>query len=89
MMTWMYRLYVATASNQADWRLAPLHAASHAHLAPAFIVIAVPDSLRPEAEAYAAKLSAAGVPTCVARYRSAPHGFVSLAPARPAARRGT
>jgi acetyl esterase len=54
-----------------------MRAANHEGLAPAFIGTAECDPSRDDAEAYAAKLKAAGVEVEVKRYPGMVHGFVS------------
>ena len=58
--------------------MAPLHATDVSGSAPAVIVTAECDVLRDEAELYASRLEAAGVPTLLKRYDGVPHGFLSL-----------
>jgi acetyl esterase len=55
----------------------PIRAASHAGLPPTFAATAEIDPSRDDGEAYAAKLSAAGVPVESRRYAGMVHGFVS------------
>ena len=74
---WFLEKYVPDA-NFTDWRLAPMRAASHENLAPAYIITAEFDPLRDEGEAYAAKLTAAGVPATAKRYDGMIHGFFGM-----------
>lgn len=70
--------YVPDPAARTDWRASPLHAASHAGVAPAFIVTAGYDPLRDEAIAYAALLSAAGVSVEHRHYPDMIHGFARM-----------
>lgn len=56
---------------------APVRAASHTGLAPAFVCVAEIDPSRDDAEAYGQTLMAAGVPVMMRRYIGMLHGFVS------------
>ncbi len=67
--------------DQADWSnpdAAPLHAANHSDLPPAYIVIAEYDPLRDEGHEYADKLHAAGVPVTVKHYDDQIHVFFTM-----------
>ncbi len=61
-----------------DWRLSPLLAASHADLPPAVVISAECDAIRDDGEAYASKLSDAGVPTTCVRYMGMLHTFYGM-----------
>lgn len=84
-------LYVPDAAQRELSDAAPLKAASLAGLAPATIILAEHDILRPEGEEYAARLQAAGVDTDLITYRGQVHGFLDhpalLADARDALNR--
>ena len=54
-----------------------------AGLAPALVIVDENDVLRDEGEAYAAKLTQAGVPTTSVRYDGVHHDFMMLNPLRP------
>jgi acetyl esterase len=73
-MAWFYGLY-AGAADRADPRLSPLRAADLTGLAPATIITAECDVLRDEAEAYATRLSAAGVDAALRRFDGVVHAF--------------
>lgn len=84
-MEWFWNHYLADAQAREDWRASPLRAADHAGLPPTLIQTAEYDPLRDEGEAYAARLSAAGVPTLLQRRPGLVHGYGALAAAVPAA----
>ena len=62
-------------------------AESHADLPPAYILTAEYDPLRDEGEAYAKRLSGAGVRTMAKRYDGAIHGFFAMGLLAEVARR--
>ncbi|MFD5143749.1 alpha/beta hydrolase [Streptomyces sp. NPDC058401] len=66
------------ASAATDVRASPLHAASHAGLAPAVIATAAYDPLRDEGLAYARALRDAGVDVFVRTYEGLVHGFLNM-----------
>lgn len=70
-------LYRADA-DRADPRIAPLRAADLSRSAPATVLVAECDILRDEGEAYARRLSAAGVPVALRRYAGVVHSFFLL-----------
>ncbi len=75
-MDWFLGHYVPDRSMRTTPRASPLFAASHAKLPPAFVVTAGFDPLRDEGQAYAKKLTGAGV-ACEERcYGSLFHGFL-------------
>ncbi|MFJ2032145.1 alpha/beta hydrolase [Streptosporangium sp. NPDC087985] len=74
-MAWFVEQY---GGDPADPRLAPVRLADKAGLAPATVITAEYDPLRDEGEAYAAQLTAAGVPVELRRYEGAVHGFFGL-----------
>lgn len=86
-IAWFHRQYSGKAGvGDRDPRLGPLHAESHAGLAPALVVTAGFDPLRDEGEAYAAALLAAGTPTVLRRFDSLIHGFINMVGVSPACR---
>jgi len=77
-MAWFYQHYAGHVRDTLDPRLAPLQAASLAHLPPALIVNAEFDPLRDQAVAYADALRMAG---CQAELMEGPgmiHGFFDM-----------
>ncbi|MFI0481162.1 alpha/beta hydrolase [Actinomadura sp. 9N215] len=63
------------SADPSDPRLAPLRAPDLAGAAPATVITAECDILRDEAEAYARRLAAAGVPVELRRYDGVVHAF--------------
>lgn len=78
-MTWFWRHYLPAGQDSADPMVSPLLAARLDGLPAAVIATAEYDVLRDEAEQYAARLSAAGVPVQMRRYEGMLHGFVACA----------
>jgi acetyl esterase len=76
---WVERQYLADDLRHAtDPRVSPLHADSHAGLAPAVIGIGHHDPLLAQDIAYAAALRAAGVPVVLREYPDLIHGFFGM-----------
>jgi acetyl esterase len=77
-MAWYWKQYQGSeARSEPFW--APL-AASLSGLPSAFVVTAEHDVLRGEAEAYADRLTEAGIDACVSMYEGMIHGFVTTLP---------
>jgi acetyl esterase len=76
-MIWFWDHYLADAADAANPYASPLRAATVARLPPALVVTAEFDPLRDEAEDYAARLRAAGVPARTSRWDGMNHGFFS------------
>lgn len=74
-----------SAVDLSDPWVSPLHFPDHEGLPPAIIVAAGFDPLRDEAHAYAAALTAAGVPVDLVDASTLIHGFGDLGPLSPAA----
>jgi acetyl esterase len=84
---WFWEQYLADPEReQHDPQASPLRASSHAGLPPAFVATAECDPSRDDAEAYAAKLAAAGVAVEMRRYPGMVHGFTSWVGFLPGAR---
>ncbi|KQW48778.1 alpha/beta hydrolase [Nocardioides sp. Root1257] len=85
-MAWFDQQYVGHLPevDVTDPRLAPLHG-DLAGLAPAVLVVAEYDPLRDDGLAYAAALSAAGVPVEVRTFEGMVHGFADMGRHSPAA----
>ncbi|MGN9788705.1 alpha/beta hydrolase fold domain-containing protein [Nonomuraea sp. ZG12] len=83
-MTWFWDAYAHEPAQRAEITASPLRAALEepAGLPPAFVIVDEDDVLRDEGEAYARKLTAAGVPTTSVRYNGIIHDFMMLNPVR-------
>jgi acetyl esterase len=77
-MRWYWDQYLGDLDRSQPYA-SPLRAPSLAGLPPAHIVTAELDPLRDEAEAYAERLRAAGVPVTVRRASGMFHGFFGMA----------
>ena len=77
-MEWFARQYVRSEDDARDPFVSPLEAPDLTGLPPAIVVTAEFDCLRDDAEAYAARLRAAGVEATVIRYGGMIHGFMGL-----------
>jgi acetyl esterase len=79
MMAWFWQHYVGSGSR-TDPAVSPLHAPASAleGVAPALVITAEFDPLRDEGEAYAGRLSDAGVPCTTSRYDGVIHGFFQM-----------
>lgn len=79
-MIWFWHHYLASEADGQNYYASPLLANNLSGLPPACIFTAECDVLRDEAEAYAARLRAAGVSVQLKRYEGLIHSFVGLAP---------
>lgn len=70
-------MYVGDKSIK-DPLVSPVHAATHAGLAPSIVLTASEDPLRDDGENYAAILARAGVESLCCRLPGLPHGFMFL-----------
>jgi acetyl esterase len=75
-MEWFWDHYLARPEDAAHPHAAPLRAPDLSRLPPALIQSAEYDPLRDEAELYADRLRAAGVPVQVSRWAGMNHGFL-------------
>ncbi|UBU09105.1 alpha/beta hydrolase [Nonomuraea gerenzanensis] len=83
-MAWFWDAYTTDPAQRAEITASPLRATLEdlAGLPPAFVIVDENDVLRDEGEAYARKLTAAGVPTTSVRYNGTLHDFMMLNPVR-------
>jgi acetyl esterase/lipase len=83
-MAWFWDAYAPEPAQRAEITASPLRAGLEelAGLPPAFVIVDENDVLRDEGEAYARKLTAAGVPTTSVRYNGIIHDFMMLNPVR-------
>jgi acetyl esterase len=78
-MKWYWDHYLPDPERRSDPLASPLRATDLSALPPALVVTAEHDVLRDEAEKYAARLRAAGVPVTLSRYDGMMHGFFRTA----------
>ncbi|MEU6642540.1 alpha/beta hydrolase [Saccharomonospora sp. NPDC046836] len=83
-MAWFWDAYLPDTARRADITASPLRAdvAALAGLPEALVIVDENDVLRDEGEAYARKLTAAGVRTTSVRYNGILHDFMMLNPVR-------
>jgi acetyl esterase/lipase/uncharacterized protein YbjT (DUF2867 family) len=86
-MAWFWDCYLPDVDKRAEITASPLQATLEdlAGLPEAFVIVDENDVLRDEGEAYARKLTAAGVRTTCARYNHIIHDFMMLNPLRETA----
>jgi acetyl esterase/lipase len=75
---WYWGMYLAAPEDGANPLASPLRADDLSGLPAATVITAEHDPLRDEAEAYAARLQAAGVPAEVIRHAGMMHGFFTM-----------
>jgi acetyl esterase len=83
-MAWFWDAYTTDPAQRAEITASPLRASLEelAGLPRAFVVVDENDVLRDEGEAYARRLTQAGVPTTSVRYNGTLHDFMMLNPVR-------
>ncbi|MEU8123859.1 alpha/beta hydrolase [Spirillospora sp. NPDC049024] len=83
-MAWFWDAYTTSPEERAEITASPLRATLEdlAGLPPAFVIVDENDVLRDEGEAYARRLTQAGVPTTSVRYNGTLHDFMMLNPVR-------
>ena len=86
-MAWFWDSYLPDRNKRLEITASPLRASLEdlAGLPPAFIIVDENDVLRDEGEAYARKLTEAGVRTTSVRYNGTIHDFMMLNPLRATA----
>jgi acetyl esterase len=77
-MIWFWDHYAPDPAHRAEPDASPLRATDLSHLPPAVVLTAEHDVLRDEGEAFAERLSAAGVPVDFKRHAGQTHGFFTL-----------
>jgi acetyl esterase len=83
---WYWGMYLAAPEDGGNPLASPLRAGDLSGLPPATVITAGYDPLRDEAELYASKLRAAGVPAEIIRYDGMMHGFFTMVGALDTAR---
>jgi acetyl esterase/lipase len=83
-MAWFWDSYAPDRARRTEITASPLRASLEdlKGLPPAFIIVDENDVLRDEGEAYARRLTQAGVPTVSVRYNGIIHDFMMLNPVR-------
>jgi acetyl esterase/lipase len=83
-MAWFWDSYLPQRDKRSEATASPLRAALEelAGLPPACVIVDENDVLRDEGEAYARRLTQAGVPTTCVRYNAIFHDFMMLNPLR-------
>jgi acetyl esterase/lipase len=84
-MAWFWDCYTTDPAQRAEITASPLRASLEElqELPPALVIVDDSDVLRDEGEAYARKLTQAGVPTTSIRINGTLHDFMMLNPLRP------
>jgi acetyl esterase len=77
-IAYFFNQYIPDLAQREDWRFAPVNAADHSRLAPAWIGLAECDPLVDEGIAYADALRAAGVAVDIEIYRGVTHEFIKM-----------
>jgi acetyl esterase/lipase len=83
-MAWFWDAYTTDPEERAEITASPLRSTLDdlAGLPPALVIVDEHDVLRDEGEAYARRLTEAGVPTTSVRYNGTLHDFMMLNPVR-------
>lgn len=84
-MAWFWDCYTTDPAQRAEITASPLRASLEEleGLPPALVIVDENDVLRDEGEAYARKLTQAGVPTTSVRINGTLHDFMMVNPLRP------
>jgi acetyl esterase len=77
-MDWFRERYLPDPAIVTDQNVSPFQAEDLSDVAPAYVATAGFDPLRDEGEAYARKMSGAGVPVVLRRHPGLIHGFAQL-----------
>lgn len=85
-MDWFMQHYLPDGQDRADLRISPMLSGDVSELSQAIVITAGFDPLSDEGEAYAEKLTAAGVTTEFKCYETLAHGFTAFMGVAPAAR---
>jgi acetyl esterase len=86
LLRWYQRQYLRGEGDRADWRASPLLARDHSRLPHAYILTAGFDPLLDEGQAYADRLTHAGVSVVYECFEGMIHGFLPMGGALAAAR---
>lgn len=85
-IAYFFAQYIPQRSQRDDWRFAPMNAADHNGVAPAWIGLAECDPLVDEGVQYGDVLRAAGVAVDLEIYRGVTHEFIKMGRAIPEAK---
>jgi acetyl esterase len=85
-MQWFFRNYLKSEADGADWRISLLSVKDVKGLPPTTVILAQIDPLRSEGQAYAEKLTAAGVDVQVKRFDGVTHEFFGMSAVHPKAK---
>ena len=85
-IAYFFNQYIPSLAQREDWRFAPINAADHSHVAPAWIGLAECDPLVDEGIAYADVLRTAGVAVDIEIYRGVTHEFIKMGRTIPQAK---
>ena len=85
-MQWFFRNYLRSEADGADWRISLLRVDDVRGLPPTTVILAQIDPLRSEGQAYADKLTAAGVDVMVKRFDGVTHEFFGVGAVHPKAK---